>query len=1069
MAHEAGGQVSRLMLEPACPSKCIVNGIESQIMVTSNSKCLAEFTINACDSQGNRKSNGNDAFFIHVRGASKVRARCQDNEDGTYTCWWRPQVSGTYAVAVSLFGEPVNGSPWTVHVHDPSPFAPKCDVRGDALHRIIARHPSTFEIRFRDRGGRPAQAVDIDVFVVPQGLPGTNADGSPQLSAWDVATHPSVEIKKKTKQTEEEDDPEKILARKFDLKRSRTKQKGKHSKGQSEAEPESAPVAESDAPAPATVVGKPEEEDGYGSSDELLSLKDRMTTRRRTFPIQVLDTHLIVRKDASLTSEQIGQLIPEQSASVIEERLSADGRYVRACVMFEEMMPPPSSPPSSPPASPDGNVSPQLALSLGVDAGQQGGSPTAIAKQASASIAARWKQSEGGVGLSILAQRDEHAAKRLRSETRNGAGKSVVGWATLRKNGKNLVNSRIKLEPWVRQQAILLWKMQALNDKLQLALKTEAALLDPTGVGFAFGGVNPGHLHSKGVIHEAHKVAYSIDRVGRYLLHVRIRQSARPVPGSPFALTVLPGPAHASNTSVNPPSIPLVGEVGFGAADGCSLRMQGYDKVGNPCSEGGSRVTATCTLDGKTVDFGTFTCKDEDDGTYTLLWQSKKSGTFDAKVMINGANVRGSPMKIQLVSTRPNVDKIVLEGEGLEHAIAGEPSTIRMMLKDEFGNAATPGQKWSVGLSIEENRTKKRVSELTAHSDYSGSWGEEQGEYILTYVAQRACHPDLYVWVYPPEQRAEDIAASKALGLHHNQPTAIALPGTPYNLHVTAGQPTALNSYCEPLSITDAKKGGKEGKDRKPQGAAKAMDAKGDDALEVTAGDIISVRVNGVDRFENSATLQEISLTASVKLPNEKIEPVELLSASAARRGVGKKDEAGSSTMYELRFEAVLSGMHQMNILLRDEPLKNSPVIFEVLPSAPTQGVLILPEHPESLPADLDKPSIILLKTCDKYGNACVVGGLRMAGRLLLVKQGITDTAILMPNNHTVDIVDRNDGTYEILVAVAITSTVKVIINMDKDAGNDEMPPVTIGFRDGTTAPPVPLSDAVHEIPPVNI
>ena len=31
-------------------------------------------------------------------------------------------------------------------------------------------------------------------------------------------------------------------------------------------------------------------------------------------------------------------------------------------------------------------------------------------------------------------------------------------------------------------------------------------MLDPTGVGFAFGGVTPGQLHSKGVLHELHKV-----------------------------------------------------------------------------------------------------------------------------------------------------------------------------------------------------------------------------------------------------------------------------------------------------------------------------------------------------------------------------------------------------------------------------------------------------------------------------------------------------------------------------------------------------------------------------------
>ena len=41
--------------------------------------------------------------------------------------------------------------------------------------------------------------------------------------------------------------------------------------------------------------------------------------------------------------------------------------------------------------------------------------------------------------------------------------------------------------------------------RLQRALVHEAALLDPTGVGFAYGGIYPGALHAKGQLHEKHK------------------------------------------------------------------------------------------------------------------------------------------------------------------------------------------------------------------------------------------------------------------------------------------------------------------------------------------------------------------------------------------------------------------------------------------------------------------------------------------------------------------------------------------------------------------------------------
>ena len=48
-----------------------------------------------------------------------------------------------------------------------------------------------------------------------------------------------------------------------------------------------------------------------------------------------------------------------------------------------------------------------------------------------------------------------------------------------------------------------------------------------------------------GKLHTAHRVNYSIGIVGRYLLHVRLRQAALPVPGSPFTLTVTRGTENA--------------------------------------------------------------------------------------------------------------------------------------------------------------------------------------------------------------------------------------------------------------------------------------------------------------------------------------------------------------------------------------------------------------------------------------------------------------------------------------------------------------------------------------------
>lgn len=61
---------------------------------------------------------------------------------------------------------------------------------------------------------------------------------------------------------------------------------------------------------------------------------------------------------------------------------------------------------------------------------------------------------------------------------------------------------------------------------------------DPAGIGFGFGGVEPGTLHARGELYEKHAVYYSIGLAGEYLLHVRLRHAAAAIPGSPFKLEV---------------------------------------------------------------------------------------------------------------------------------------------------------------------------------------------------------------------------------------------------------------------------------------------------------------------------------------------------------------------------------------------------------------------------------------------------------------------------------------------------------------------------------------------------
>ena len=77
-----------------------------------------------------------------------------------------------------------------------------------------------------------------------------------------------------------------------------------------------------------------------------------------------------------------------------------------------------------------------------------------------------------------------------------------------------------------------------------------------------------------------------------------------------------------------------------------------------------------------------------------------------------------------------------------------------------------------------------------------------------------------------------------------------------------------------------------------------------------------------------------------------------------------------------------------------------------------------------------DVPTTAMIRTRDKFGNACVSGGLRMQGRLQLVKQSSNDITILTPNNHTVDIEDNEDGTYLVKVTVVMACIVKLIVKL---------------------------------------
>lgn len=134
-------------------SKAHGKGLESAI-----ARKLAKFTIEARDAEGARMQHGGDTFTVTIHGASVVRARVQDNEDGTYSVEYKAAASGAYSISVLLYGLALPESPWSLNVLTARPDAEQCHLHGAALTRAAARETMSFEVSFADAHGNPTHA-----------------------------------------------------------------------------------------------------------------------------------------------------------------------------------------------------------------------------------------------------------------------------------------------------------------------------------------------------------------------------------------------------------------------------------------------------------------------------------------------------------------------------------------------------------------------------------------------------------------------------------------------------------------------------------------------------------------------------------------------------------------------------------------------------------------------------------------------------------------------------------------------------------------------------------------------
>jgi len=670
-----------------------------------------------------------------------------------------------------------------------------------------------------------------------------------------------------------------------------------------------------------------------------------------------------------------------------------------------------------------------------------------------------------------------------------------VGWVTVHKGGKELVTPRGSLHAGRRQQYLVMWARRlavdrrygnseakarsSSRDRHDYAAPTKVVRKmpvaadpnknnvyknelhsDPLKIGFAFGGVEPGRLHARGQLVETHKVHYSIAMCGTYWLHVALRHENVELPGSPFLLQVTAGPASALSTALPADVLPLKGLVGGDRTSGCHVLLKSLDKMGNQCESGGANVKCSCTGASETLVESRVV--DHKNGSYSLEWRSRVSGTFDAHILIDGHPIIGSPTPLTFGSGLPDLAKSELTGNGLAGCTAGKSTSFFIKCRDTFGNPAHPGSSMVFEMALlplvegMEKKTREERASLAdrwkvapAHA-FTGTWREE--EYEIHYVAEVAGNLELHVWCVenayqdtPSGAHAQNAGAGGE-GSGERQGTRKALPASPFIIHCQAGRAHAQGSSVEGFTRIDMNaeqqgaQGGRRGAAAGLKAApisikrSKARESLGsyEDSNEVYAGDALSVRPKIRDKLGNNTAAPEGAMIVSLSQPQSE-ETVELKPTMHIRSGL---------TYYDVRCEPQLVGLYELNVLLWGAPIAGCPVIFECISNQPDVG-----KSTYVLPTDIPqlfshRRYAITVYAKDRCGNPLDHGGAAVTGRL--------QSANLPPQQDTIlEVEDKEDGTYELYIQLKAAAELKVIIAIDKDRqgdGGGEFAPIPMSF-----------------------
>ena len=1039
------------------PAHCVAAGRGLQTAVVQQ---LSQFVITAYDEFGHHCQRGGEPFAVFVHGVKppcKLRSKLVDHGDGHYTGEYKAEVSGELEVAVTLRGVPIAGSPFTVQVVTLQPHPARCVLRGDALHEIVARQPSSFDLDFVDALGHPAVAEELDLRVepvVPLQVTASDAEEAARLPCSDdelAAAAAAFEQRMNAQGS-----LQLCLRRAMGLV-------GVDMNGKSD------PYTVIELVNPHEIV-KSKPKTKFTSTikaktlnpvwNENFELKGTLTELvGRELLIRVFDCENPTRpeKDDLLGETSIAlDFLRTINSREFTNDLTMKGKVVLEVIWM----------------SPEIEISVDAKFMRGDDRVIIGNSNLILRQGFSKSSTEllsvppeTWvqlhevRESEDGWRAHVrVVSLPSDAPKALQE-----AARGKEGWLTAaHKDGrKRLARRHLKLENVVRQRQMTLWGNRMAAEHRRSATATAAAaaggavkdakqdnrsgesfvyeLKDcPRGIGLAYGGLYPGMLQTHGELVRTHQVSYSVGKAGKYLLHVGLRGQSAILPGSPFMLEVVPGPAHAPSTAIPANQLPLRTVVGTTGR----LVLVVNDNMGNPCNTRSvEKHTISMEVRASSTEVKA-TCDDPQDGTMVVTWTGEKAGSYLLDILIDGEHVVGSPATIEMCPAEIEVGRC--EVVAPREAVCGQPLKLELHLRDPYGNhvltdefiqdetsgcvcgiVLLPSVPKADGKKAVNKASKAEIEErllLTPSVAFKGEW--RASTFHISYVPTEAGECETHVWM--------DLARS-------GQRTY--LPGSPFPIRVQTGRPSASGSVVADVNLVSL-----------------------GERLVFPAGDRLQVKVQLRDEFGNPVGLEGLNagtlegpLRATLQNQNGK-QPLTLKQAGSTKDmalGLGDASTQGEKKgeskkkgdtktevrigMYELvsQSELLVKGTHVAHILLNGAPIGGSPIEFTVTHSNAVAQKSFL-ECSTKAPT-INWPCEVLLHLVDRYGNACERGDVRVEAKVFGSKASDVETT------------NRGDGIYTLTFTTYVPGDYKVSVRLE----NVEMAALNIKMNaDGGSTPP---------------